>query len=111
MVIQCNMGAFSLGAWFFITTTPFLLNLEGIYTWKNIIITWFAGALTGTIVWSGSRLVWVYLFNLRYPVPLIGLWSITWAYTAEVSVISLSSFIASATLDLVKQSYKLFQSS
>ena len=84
LIVQCNLGCYSLGAWFFVTTTPFLLNLEGIYTWKNFLITWFLGSAICSLVWAGSMVLWVYILGLRYPAPMVGLWSTGWGLFAQV---------------------------
>ena len=86
MVIQCNLGCFSLGAWFFTTTTTFMLNIEGIYTWKNWVVTWLLGSLTCSVVWAGSMALWVYGLGLRYPAPMVGLWSTGWGLFAQVTI-------------------------
>ena len=83
--MKCGMGCFSLGAWFFISSTPYLLNLEGIYNWKNWLLTWFIGSVTTAVFWAGTMGIWVYGLNLRYPVPMIGLWSTGWGLFAQVS--------------------------
>ena len=70
------------GAWFFISSTPYLLNLEGIYNWNNWLLTWFIGS---ALFWAGTMGIWVYSLNLRYPAPMIGLWSTGWGLFAQVS--------------------------
>ena len=84
LLVQCGVGCFSLGSWFFISSTPFLLNLEGIYNWKNWLLTWFIGSATTAVFWAGTMGIWVYGLNLRYPAPMIGLWSTGWGLFAQV---------------------------
>ena len=84
LAVQCGLGCFSLGAWFFISSTPCLLNLEGIYTWKNWVITWIIGSASTAAIWGGTMFIWVYGAGLRYPAPMIGLWSTGWGLFFQV---------------------------
>ena len=84
LAIQCNLGCFSLGAWFFTTTTTYMLNLEGLYTWKNFVVTWILGSVSCSLVWVGSMAGWVYILGLRYPAPMVGLWATGWGLFAQV---------------------------
>jgi hypothetical protein len=84
LAFHCNMCCFSLGAWFFTTTTPFMLNVEGIYGWKNFFGTWLFGSLICSVVWAASMAGWVYGLGLRYPAPMVGLWSTSWGLFAQM---------------------------
>ena len=83
MLIQCNVGCFSLAAWAFLTTTTALINLDGVFNWNNWLKTYLIGSLTNTAVWLAQMVVWVYILGYRYPVPMIGLWSTGCGLTAQ----------------------------
>ena len=82
--MQCNVGCTSLAAWFFVSSTPYLLNLEGIYNWRHWLGTWFIGAAATSGVWVVTMGIWVYVLGWRYPAPMIGIWSIGWGVLAQV---------------------------
>ena len=86
MVFQCNPSCFSLGAWFFIMTTMYMLNLEGIYTWRNFVVTWLLGGIVCTLVWVVTSVTWVYGLGLRYPAPMVGLWATSWGLFVQVKI-------------------------
>ena len=74
LVLQCNVWMVT-SALLYATNTPAMMNLEHLYTWwKSFGITYVAGYIFGYVFsWSVTTMIWVYVFGLRYPIPLGGI--------------------------------------
>jgi hypothetical protein len=76
LVLQCAIWM-SMCAFLFATTTRSVLNMDSVYTlWKSWLITYIAGYVFGyTLSWASLSALWVYGLNLRYPIPIGGIWN------------------------------------
>ena len=74
LVVQCNIWMVTC-AMFYATNTPAILNLDRLTVWwKSFLITYVVGYIFGyCLSWSVTTMVWVYVMNLRYPIPLGGI--------------------------------------
>ena len=74
LAVQCNIWMVTC-AMLYATNTPAILNLDRLTVWwKSFMITYVVGYIFGyCLSWSVTTMVWVYVMNLRYPIPLGGI--------------------------------------
>ena len=88
LLIQCAIWM-AMCALMYAASTPAIINMDNIYTWyKACFITFVAGYVFGYIpFWCATTMLWVYGFNLRYPIPMGGI--LNQFYGLIVMIISL----------------------
>ena len=74
LLIQCNIWM-AMCALMYAASTPAVINIDTLFVWwKAFGITYVSGYVIGyTFSWSATAMLWVYGFNLRYPIPLGGI--------------------------------------
>ena len=73
LVLQCDVIWVNMSASFFIFSANALMNMDGVFKFKHYLATWFWGCFFYSISWCVTYAIWVYVFGLRYPIPMTGI--------------------------------------
>ena len=89
LVLQCDVVWINMAAMFFVITTAAFMNLNNVFTYKNWLITWIAGAAIYSVSWVVTTFLWTNVAGLRYPIPLGGIINAVFGLSAQVSLSTL----------------------
>ena len=73
LVLQCDVIWVNMSAAFFVFSANALMNFDNVFTFRHYLATWFWGCVFYSISWCVTYVIWVYVFQLRYPLPMTGI--------------------------------------
>ena len=84
LVVQCNLVWINTSAMFFIATANIFINLEGVFTFKHYLITYFVSMVFYSFSWVATYAIWTLLLGFRHPIPLVGIVNAVMGLSSQV---------------------------